>query len=166
MKIAKNVMASGLVLAALLAVGTVGFISAAEQPTLKTDLQQYQGPWVTTNRKLNGTLNCLVQKIDSDKWRGRFWGVWEHVPMDYTVEFGRQDQTAKDGGRLVSIGEKAIADGIPITGKATIDGANYEWIGVMSPEEFDIQFTGSRYEGHLELKRVPVGQVATPAVQQ
>jgi hypothetical protein len=161
MKFTKNVIAASL-FAAAISIGIPRLSSAAEQPLFKADAQ-YQGPWLTTNRKLNGTINCHLQKISSDKWLGHFWGVWEHVPLDYTVEFGRQDPTAKDGGRLVSIGDKPLADGIPVTGKATIDGAHYDWIGILTPEEFDIQFTGSRYEGHLELKQVPMAEDTTQA---
>jgi hypothetical protein len=123
----------------------------------------YQGPWVTTNRKLNGILNCQLKQLVADRWQGHFWGTWEHVPLDYTVEFGRNNPTAKDGGRLVSIGDKSLADGIPVAGKATIDGAHYDWIGMLTPTEFDIQFTGSRYEGHLEMKRVAAQLSATVA---
>src|SRR5436190_16626168 len=50
---------------------------------------RYQGPWVTTkNKKLDGIANCEVEQLAKDKWKGRFWGVWQHVPFDYTVEFG------------------------------------------------------------------------------
>jgi hypothetical protein len=41
----------------------------------------------------------------------------------------------------------------PVKGTATIDGAHYEWTGNLTAKEFDIKFTGSRYEGHLELAR-------------
>ena len=84
------------------------------------------------------------------------------------LQFGRNNPTTamKDGGKVASIAEKPLADGIPVSGIATIDGAHYEWIGIMSPQEFDIQFTGSRYQGHLELKRtadpIPLPTV-TPA---
>jgi hypothetical protein len=125
----------------------------------------YQGPWVTTNRKLNGTINCEVKQLSPDAWQGRFWGVWQHVPMDYTVQFGRDSPTAaKNGGRLVSITETQSADAMPVAGKATIDGAHYDWVGTFSPEEFDIQFTSSRYQGHLELKR-SADPIPTPVQQ-
>ena len=42
-----------------------------------------------------------------------------------------------------------------MTGKALIDGASYEWKGLLADKLFKIQFTGSRYEGYAELKRVP-----------
>src|SRR5258707_112456 len=49
----------------------------------------YQGPWVTTkNKKLNGNSNCQIQQLAIDRWKGRFWGTWQQVPFDYTVEFG------------------------------------------------------------------------------
>jgi hypothetical protein len=44
-----------------------------------------------------------------------------------------------------------------------IDGASYDWTGVLATEEFNIKFTGSRYEGHLELaraKETPAAKVA------
>jgi hypothetical protein len=44
---------------------------------------------------------------------------------------------------------------VPVMGTAMIDGASYEWKGQLSIEEFNIEFTGSRYEGILQLKRVP-----------
>src|SRR5689334_17851643 len=51
---------------------------------------RYAGPWVTTsNKKLDGTTNCIVQQLTADRWQGRFWGIWQQVPFDYTVEFER-----------------------------------------------------------------------------
>lgn len=126
----------------------------------------YQGPWITTNRKLDGTINCEVKQLSPELWQGRFWGTWQHVPMDYTVQFGRDSTTAaKNGGRIVKISETQFTDAVPVAGKATIDGAHYDWVGTLSPEEFDIQFTGSRYQGHLELKR-SVDPIPTPVSAQ
>ena len=120
---------------------------------------RYQGPWVTTiNKKLDGIANCDVEQLAKDKWKGRFWGVWQHVPFDYTVEFG-PNKSSKRSDEPTNPGQKhgqLTADtlGIAVAGKATIDGASYDWTGTLAPNEFDIQFTGSRYEGHLELARV------------
>ena len=48
----------------------------------------YEGPWVTTkNKQLNGTMTCQIKQLPSGHWQGRFWGVWQKVPFDYTVDF-------------------------------------------------------------------------------
>ena len=61
---------------------------------------RYSGMWVTTkNKKLDGTANCEVKQLAQDQWQGRFWGVWQHVPFDYTVEFGR-DKDKKNGTEM------------------------------------------------------------------
>jgi hypothetical protein len=121
--------------------------------TSKTEAR-YEGSWVTTKtKKLDGTASCQVKQLAKDRWHGRFWGVWQQVPFDYTVEFamanGEKDSPVTAGGSLV---EKP--DTKRVRGTATIDGAYYDWVGNLTPTAFDIQFTGSRYHGYLELKRV------------
>ena len=120
---------------------------------------RYSGTWVTTkNKKLDGTANCEVKELSQDQWQGHFWGVWQHVPFDYTVEFSR-DKVKKNGtetspersGQNVHSIDNTAEN--PVTGQATIDGAHYEWTGDLTANEFKIRFEGSRYEGHLELKR-------------
>jgi hypothetical protein len=113
----------------------------------------YQGTWVTTkNKKLNGTANCQIKLLAKDKWQGRFWGLWEHVPFDYTVEFGVDHSATKT--RTLAAGQSSSKVRlIPVVGKAVIDGANYDWTGQLSAEEFKIQFTGDRYEGSMDMKR-------------
>ncbi len=113
----------------------------------------YVGPWVTTNpkKKLNGTSNCEVKQLAPARWQARFWGVWQQVPFDYTVDF--------TGGPVESSSPAAAAQSsdattYSVTGTALIDGASYEWSGTLSPREFLIQYGGSRYEGHLELSRI------------
>lgn len=97
----------------------------------------YEGTWVTTNRKLDGRMTAVVSDLGGDKWSGRFYGVWQGVKFDYDVKFsGPPDQ---------------------LRGKATIDGADYEWIGEMSKESpgtFKGRFTGNRYLGSFDLKQV------------
>jgi hypothetical protein len=136
--------------------------SAAPPDSTKAEAR-YEGPWATTNRKLNGTMNCLVKPLSDGHWQGRFWGTWEHVPLDYTVEFSRDDQAPSEATRVVSVDVKAPRNSESVTGKATIDGAHYDWNGILGPDQFMIQFTGSRYEGHLELKRVLEQASATGA---
>jgi hypothetical protein len=99
---------------------------------------RYEGKWSTTkNKVLDGPMHCRVRMLAPNRFDGRFWGTWQHVDFDYTVEFTGSPETGK-----------------PVVGKATIDGANYDWKGILTPSEFKIQFTGSRYEGHVDLKRV------------
>ena len=103
----------------------------------------YVGTWLTTNRKLDGTMTCVVRKLEDDKWQGRFHGIWQGVPFDYTVPF---------------TGEKDS-----LRGTAQIDGAQYTWTGSIdsqSPGVFKGSFGGSRYAGGFELKEKPP-QVAT-----
>src|SRR5687768_17309386 len=65
----------------------------------------FEGPWHTTNRKLDGIMTCAVTDLGNEKWKGRFYGVWQGVPFDYTVAFAGKPSELK--------------------GTATIDGAHY-----------------------------------------
>jgi hypothetical protein len=100
----------------------------------------YDGQWRTTNRKLDGTMTCCVTELGDETWQGRFFGVWQGVPFDYTVKFiGPPDR---------------------LRGTAKIDGANYTWTGEMGTGEmgngsndfFKGKFGGDRYTGYFELK--------------
>lgn len=111
-----------------LLVSWCGTVAAGENAT-------FEGLWRTTNRKLDGTMTCVVTPVGDEKWRGRFYGVWQGVPFDYSVSFT---------GPLSSL-----------RGTATIDGAHYAWTGEMSsatPRSFKGSFNGSRYAGHFDLK--------------
>jgi hypothetical protein len=101
--------------------------------TLSTAPAVYEGTWVTTNRPLEGTLQCTVTKLGDDKWRGDFTGEWQRQKFSYTVEFSGPPEK--------------------LTGKATIDGASYDWTGKMTEKEFTGKFGGSRYEGSFHLTR-------------
>ena len=98
----------------------------------------YVGEWHTTNRKLDGTMTCALTPLGSDNWRARFYGVWQGVPFDYTVDFsGPPNQ---------------------LRGQATIDGAHYDWTGTLSGQSsrtFQGQFGGTRYTGHFKLTQQP-----------
>jgi hypothetical protein len=102
-------------------------------------------------------MTCDVTQVARDRWQGRFWGEWQKVPFDYTVEFtaGEKQLPPLASGRTV---QKAAFTQrpaeTPVMGTAMIDGASYEWTGHLSPKAFNVRFTGSRYEGHFELKRV------------
>src|SRR4051812_45789182 len=95
----------------------------------------YEGTWVTTNRKLDGTMTCVVTDLGGNGWRGRFSGVWYGEPFSYDVDFrGPPDD---------------------LRGRAVIDGADYRWTGELTKGKggtFKGKFGGSRYAGYFDLK--------------
>ena len=118
-------------------------LAAAEEGT-------YVGTWKTTNRPLDGTMTCVVKSVGPDKWQGRFHGVWQGVPFDYTVPF--------------------TGPPLDLKGTANIDGASYAWTGSIgsavagepdSSGTFKATFTGNRYLGSFELKQRPPSATAT-----
>jgi hypothetical protein len=100
----------------------------------KAEPRIYQGTWITTNRKLDGTMTCVVTELSDEKWSGRFYGVWQGVSFDHTVAFAGPPSKLR--------------------GTAVIDGADYQWQGALSddsPSRFTGSFGGSRYTGHFDL---------------
>jgi hypothetical protein len=159
------------VFAAALIVPLASAFAFAETPIPKATSQtpytgpkiegRYYGPWVTLkNKKLDGTCNADIKQLARDRWEGRFWGVWMQVPFDYTVEFDRVKtpphvlETA-EVVKPKKVSHSTESGPVHVVGKAMIDGASYDWAGTLSFKQFDIQFTGSRYEGHMEMARVP-----------
>jgi hypothetical protein len=111
----------------------VGTILIACGPVTATD-QTFEGTWHTTNRKLDGSMTCVVTDLGRDQWRARFFGTWQGVPFDYTVPFT---------GKLSDL-----------RGTATIDGASYVWTGKIidtMPPSFQATFGGTRYTGYFDL---------------
>ena len=45
----------------------------------------YSGTWLTTNRKLDGTMKCVLTSAGQDKWQGQFSGVWEGRSFSYKI---------------------------------------------------------------------------------
>jgi hypothetical protein len=106
----------------------VGSVATAEEYV-------FEGPWNTTNRKLDGVMTCQVTRLGEDQWQGRFYGVWFGESFDYTVPFSGPTDN--------------------LQGKARIGGANYTWRGLISdesPRVFKANFGGNRYEGYFNLK--------------
>jgi len=102
-----------------------------------SDSVTYEGAWHTTNRKLDGTLTCIVTQADDQHWQGRFFGVWQGVNFDYTVPFSGPPSE--------------------LHGTANIDGADYHWTGQIvrgSPGSFKGTFGGTRYNGYFDLKEM------------
>lgn len=95
----------------------------------------YTGVWKTTNRPLEGQMTCVVTPLEKSEWQGRFFGVWQGVSFDYTVDFTGPPNDLR--------------------GTATIDGAAYEWRARIQPDRFKANFTGDRYEGSFDLRRSP-----------
>src|SRR6185436_2814267 len=95
----------------------------------------YEGTWNTTNRKLDGTMTCVVTQSGNERWQGRFYGVWQGVAFDYTVAFaGSPDE---------------------LRGTAQVDGADYTCKGRITKGEsgnFVGNFGGNRYSGYFDLK--------------
>jgi hypothetical protein len=95
----------------------------------------FEGQWHTTNRKLDGTMRCIVTDLGNENWQGRFVGTWQGVPFDYTVKFSGPPSH--------------------LHGTANIDGADYSWTGEMGSDSqgfFKATFTGNRYLGNFDLK--------------
>jgi hypothetical protein len=95
----------------------------------------YEGVWRTTNRKLDGIMTCVVTDFGDGNWQGRFYGVWQGVKYDYTVTFAGPPHELR--------------------GKATIDGAHYDWKGEITEQpaaSFKGTFGGTRYTGFFDLK--------------
>jgi len=103
----------------------------------------FEGPWRTTNRKLDGIMTCHVTRLAEEKWEGRFFGIWQGVDFDYTVTFTGPPSDLR--------------------GTATIDHADYDWTGKMesgdtsqaSPDRFKATFGGTRYAGYFDMKAKP-----------
>jgi hypothetical protein len=100
----------------------------------------YEGPWRTTNRSLDGVMTCVVTPLAKHGWQGRFHGVWQGVPFDYTVTF-----TGPPGD---------------LRGTATIDGAPYEWRGWINRRRMRANFSGARYSGAFDLIRRQINTAA------
>ena len=81
-------------------------------------------------------MRCVVTDLGNNKWRGRFYGSWQGQKFSYRVNFSGPPNRLR--------------------GRASIDGAEYEWTGKMSKGangSFKGKFGGSRYTGHFSLKR-------------
>jgi hypothetical protein len=93
----------------------------------------YSGTWVTVkNRKLNGTMDCVLTRVDKEKWKGKFSGVYGGSPFSYSVDWiGKPDR---------------------LSGQSRIDGVEYEWTGKITKSVFEGNFKSRRYDGSFNLK--------------
>lgn len=58
----------------------------------------YEGTWVTTNRRLDGRMTCVVTEAGENRWTGHFYGVWQGVEFSYKVNFnGPPEKNVGDG---------------------------------------------------------------------
>lgn len=60
----------------------------------------YKGSWKTTNRRLDGTMTCVIKPLSEDKWTAHFKGIWQGVPFDYTVQFWGPDDALRCAARV------------------------------------------------------------------
>jgi hypothetical protein len=107
----------------------------AWRASAQADDYVFEGPWHTTNRKLDGVMTCVVTDLGHDNWQGRFFGVWQGVGFDHTVKFSGPPSQ--------------------LHGTATIDGADYSWTGEMGRDSHGRlkgTFGGNRYMGYFDLK--------------
>lgn len=114
----------------------LGLVLLAFCPAAKPGDLEYEGTWVTTNRPLDGRLACVVIDLGASRWQGHFSGDWNGTAFRYTVNFSGPPER--------------------LQGTAVIDGANYQWTGVMSKQpdgSFRGRFGGDRYVGSFNLKR-------------
>lgn len=93
----------------------------------------FEGTWLTTNRKLDGTMTCVVTRMADEEWHGHFHGVWNGASFAYKVKFSGPPEK--------------------LYGTAVIDGADYQWTGSMTERRFQGSFGGSRYAGSFDLRR-------------
>jgi len=110
---------------------TLVFLSAGM--TARAADTTYEGTWNTTNRKLDGTMTCVVTDLGNEKWRGHFYGVWYGQEFSYKVDFTGPPEKLR--------------------GKANIDGADYDWTGKIDKDTFSATFGGNRYVGSFYLKK-------------
>lgn len=93
----------------------------------------YTGTWVTTNRRLDGTMTCKVTDHGDQRWAGHFYGQWQGQKFSYRVKFtGPRNK---------------------LRGTARIDGAEYDWTGEMNEKTFKGKFDGERYVGWFKLEK-------------
>lgn len=79
-------------------------------------------------------MSCDVTALGKRHWQGHFYGNWQGVDFNYTVEFtGPPDNLA---------------------GVATIDGVAYQWRARMTRERLIANFTSDRYAGSFDLRAV------------
>src|SRR5437773_12464671 len=83
------------------------------QPTWAVE-RVYEGQWHTTNRKLDGTMTCVLTDLGNENWQGYFVGQWQGMPFDYKVKFSGPPSH--------------------LHGTATIDGADYSWTGQLGQD--------------------------------
>ena len=112
----------------ILALGLFGFASMAS-----ANPYTFVGPWRTTGRRpLDGIQTAVIKRVQIERWEGRFYGTWQRVDFEYTVEFSGPPEALR--------------------GTAVIDGAPYEWSGSINQQKFKGVFSG-RYTGDFDMDR-------------
>lgn len=95
----------------------------------------YAGDWQSTNRGLGDKITAKVTYLQPKTW---------------SVEFSSTYQ----GQRFDARGTFELQSDKTILGTADIEGQSYVFRGFASTKEFRCNFTGGRYVGNFNMKRV------------
>lgn len=98
----------------------------------------WQGRW--NNRKYNtsGPLKCVATETEKGEWKATFSGTFKGDPFSYDATFqSKQSRNQFD-----------------LSGKATIRGHQYEWVGVMKGQRLSGRYRSSvGYFGEFVLQQ-------------
>ena len=97
----------------------------------------WEGTW--TNRKYgtSGPLKCVATQEKEGVWNGTFTGKFKGDPFEYKATF----QSKKKGRKQI------------LSGKATIRGHKYQWVGEMNGKNLRGQYKSTvGYFGGFVLK--------------
>jgi hypothetical protein len=99
----------------------------------------WQGTWRNLKFRTTGTLKCTAVTKDGKNWDGTFEGVFQGRKFRYKAKFvGKPGRGRTD-----------------LSGKATIDGAKYQWTGYIRGTALSGKFRASNgYFGNFGLKEV------------
>lgn len=92
----------------------------------------FHGSWKADNRPIDGPMSCDFTTLGNNKYKAKFYGVWQGVPFEYNVTFSGPPDKLK--------------------GTATVDHVPYTWTGSADAENFSGSYTSHRYQGSFAMK--------------
>lgn len=101
------------------------------------EMRTWEGKW--NNRKYNttGPLKCVATSDDQGIWKATFTGLFKGDPFKYEATFQ----------------SRRVNKQLNLTGKATIRGHQYEWVGFMRGTTFSGKYKSNiGYYGEFVLK--------------
>lgn len=93
----------------------------------------FQGSWRADNRPIDGPMSCDFKTLGNNKYKAKFYGIWQGVPFEYNVTFSGTPDKLK--------------------GTATVDHVPYTWEGSADTDNFRGSYTSYRYHGSFTLKK-------------